>query len=751
MKRKQAPRIQRAKSAEAATADLLFEIGTEELPAAYLPDLIEQLGAEAQVLFASNHLACSRVESFGTPRRLVLLVRGLSGMQHKPAEDIRGPSKQAAYDAAGKPTKALMGFLASRGGTLQQTKLVSSDKGDYVYLVKPPAKTPTAALLPTLLPQLIGRLRAPKTMRWDESGMRFARPIRWLLALYGSKSIRTAWVGGEFHVKAGETAVIRHAIRSGMTTRVGRPQRLRKVRVASIPGYVQTLAHAGIALNHAERRQRIQQFIEREAKRAGGVIAPEMMSHGLLDEVTFLVEQPVALAGTFDRKYLELPREVLLASMAKYQRVFAMQSKSGTLLPRFVAMLDGPPGKPKAVQAVIERILNARLADSLIFWNEDLKRLPLERLVADLSGVTFHEKLGSMAEKTKRLEALAQALIDAWKVDEAQAKKIRQAAHLAKADLVTNLVREFPSLQGVIGKHYALASGASEEIAEALEQQYWLEEASEEEERRHAGRIPGKDISLALAIIEKYDTLASYFGIGIEPTGNADPFGLRPRAKGIVVAARILGKSLPLPLIDLFNSRASFAPFQAMPAADKERIASRIKGYIFERFSTTNPAWSESRDVISAVIASRDNDDLTDVLERIDILHQLKADQRLAKSAKIIERTANILKGATAQPQNGVDPARLQEPLERQLHALYESKKEAFAQLVERKSYAEATALFAEAFYEPLHAFFDQVLVNVDDESLRRNRLALMQAINTLYTGRIADLSKLAILQPQGA
>ena len=290
-------------------ADLLFEIGTEELPATYLPDLIAQLAGEAGALFEAAHLPCRAIQSFGTPRRLVLLARGLATVQRKPGEEVRGPSKQASYDKDGKPTPALQGFLRSQGGTPAQIKTVSSPKGEYVYLAKPPTTTPTSKVLPTLLPQLIGRLHAPKTMRWDGSGARFARPIRWLLALHGAAPIRCS-LG---------------RVTSAPATWVGGPLRPRRLRVTSVEGYLRVLKTAGVILNHEERRAWIERTVARIAKQAGGVAAPELVSHGLLDEVTFLVEQPVSLVGRFDRAYLELPREVLLASMAKYQRVFAVE------------------------------------------------------------------------------------------------------------------------------------------------------------------------------------------------------------------------------------------------------------------------------------------------------------------------------------------------------------------------------------------------------------------------------------------
>ena len=403
-------------------ADFLLEIGTEELPAAYLPGLIEQLRAEATALFHTHHLSSKAIQSFGTPRRLVLLVRELISMQRKPAEEIRGPSKQAAYDAAGKPTKALLGFLRSRGGTVQQTKLVSSEKGDYVYLRKPPTAIPTAKVLPELLTPLIGRLRAPKTMRWDGSGARFARPIRWVLALYGTQPLRCS-IG---------------TLTSAPRTRIGRPQALRGTRVASIPGYVQTLKRAGLMLDHGERRRRIQELVERQARRVGGVIAPEMISHGLLDEVTHLVEQPIPLTGSYDPKYLVLPRAVLLASMAKYQRVFAIQSKGEKLLPRFVAILDGKSGKPKTVQAIIERILNARLADSLMFWNKD-RRCGLEHMTA--AGIMFHEGLGNMVDKVNRLAQMSRDFSQMWGLQPEEREQLSRASRLAKNDLDSAMVK----------------------------------------------------------------------------------------------------------------------------------------------------------------------------------------------------------------------------------------------------------------------------------------------------------------------
>jgi len=692
-------------------ADVLLEIGTEELPAAYLPALIEQLGAEARALLAAHHLAFRQAESFGTPRRLVLFVRGLAAIQRKPGEEIRGPSRQAAFDATGKPTQALLGFLRSRGGTLGQVGVVSSAKGEHVVLRKPPTETPTAKLLPSLLPQLIGTLRAPKTMRWDATGLRFARPIRWVLALYGNSPIRCA-IGD---------------LTSASRTRIGRPQALREARVASIPGYFQTLTRAGILLDQAKRQRRIQQLVEREARRVGGVIAPEMLSHGLLEEVTHLVESPVLLAGACDPKYLELPREVLLASMAKYQRVFAIEGR-GKILPTCVAVLEGKPGKPKAVQAVIERILNARLADSLLFWNKD-REISLSKM--DTSGITVHEKLGSMAQKTSRLLSLKEALVPMWKMTDEERDDLLNACKLAKFDLASSVVREFPTLQGIVGKYYALEEKVSPQVAMALEEQYLPS----------GNRMPKTLIGSALSILDKYDTLVTYFAIGIEPTGNEDPFGLRRAAQGVVEIAWAVHRPLSLGVLQTpYTSRGWFKTFNLADACQ------RVHRYLLERLYTF--AWSSpapSKDLIDAVVNSA-SDDLVDTMDRLQALRQMDGKQTLVRAAKVVERTHNILKSATVK-QAEVDPARFQEPLERALWDRYQASRERFLELVSSRAYAEATAAYGEAFFEPLHDFFEHVMVNAPDEALQQNRLALMQAINTLYTGRIADLSKLAILQ----
>lgn len=732
------PRIkQKSKStpSKITASDLLFEIGTEELPAAYVPGLIEQFIKEAHVLFKEHHLNYKSMEGYATPRRLVLIIRKLDISQHKPSQEIRGPSKQVAFDSSEKPTKALLGFLRSQNASLKQLEIRPlGNKGDYTFVVKPPITTPTQAVLPELLKTLLNRLRTPKSMRWDASAQRFARPIRWLIVLFGKKSIRFS-VGN---------------IQTSTLTKIGRPQRLRSVSVSSIEGYLSTLRKAGIILNQNTRRSQIERLVTQTAKRLGGVTSPEMVSHGLLEEVTYLVEQPVILVGSFDPLYLELPREVLLASMAKYQRVFAIEkaqskkSSPGTLIPKFIAILDGKPKRPTDVRKVAERILNARLSDSFILLGEDRSRLPLGSMAKALSQLAFHEKLGSMADKTERITKLQTALEKAWNLSKIENDALNSASQLAKADLVSAMVKEFPTLQGIMGKYYAKESKESDPIALAIAEHYLP----------LGGKLPVSLIGSALSILDKYDTLASYFSIGIKPSGDQDPYALRRAAQGIVEVAWKINRPLPMSALFDIRSNLSFWGLNSKTESNQstEAIGNTIQAYLLDRLYTFNwPKPVPNVDCIDAVLATFKNkrcDDLVDVMNRIISLQKLSGHAGLLKAAKVIERTHNILRGANLKQAN-VDPARLSEAPEQQLWNICQENEKKFHDLTQQQSYSEATTLFGEVFWEPLHVFFDQVMVNVPEESIQQNRLALMKTIHTLYTDRIADLSKLTILQTE--
>ncbi len=721
-------RSAKTKSVRVAAQDVLFEIGTEELPAAYIPDLLTQLNTSTKQKLSEQHLSFGDVRAYATPRRLILCIDGLSASQAIPAEDVRGPAKAAAFDAQGKPTPALQGFLRSRNSTQAQTKIVSVDKkGEYVYLSIPASTRPSAAILPEILSQIIGSLRTPKAMRWDATGTRFARPVRWLAAMSGTKPL----------------AVRYGALKSAASTWVGLPLKPRKVSFASIPGYFAKLKTAGIIYDHTERHLAVNRMVRAAAQKIKGKPCAELMLYGLDIEVCFLTESPNAFVGQFDAKYLSLPREVLLASMSKHQRVFAIEDSSGKLLPKFVAVLDGKTAKPAAVQRTFERILNARLTDSLFFWNQDHQRhLPLGK--GDLSGVAMHAKLGSMKEKTERLRVLGALIAAQWQLDAAQKQTLEAASGCAKHDLLTTLVREFPTLQGVMGKYYALDSGLGPDVAKAVEEHYLP----------LAGKRPESVAGSALALIDKYDTLAAYFSVGIEPTGDQDPFGLRRAAQGIVEIVWMNQK--PLAFAALFEAWSQ-AMEQTLKVKPNPDVAKRVQSYLLDRLYSFG--WPDrkagengeapTRDIIDAVLASPQSaHDLWGVMQRACSLKQMSGRPELLEAAKIIERTRNMLRSAKLT-QSAVESAHLTEPAEQRLYKALEEQGATVGKLAGAGSYQEATAAFAKAFSEPLHTFFAEVMVNVPDERVKQNRLALMQAIQALYTDRVADLSKLTLLQPQ--
>jgi len=415
--------------------------------------------------------------------------------------------------------------------------------------------------------------------------------------------------------------------------------------------------------------------------------------------------------------------------------VFAIQSRSGKLLPKFVAILDGKPRKLTEVRRVYEHILNARLADSLLFWEQDHKRLPLGRF-GRLQDLVFHERLGSMEEKTQRLDKLRVALAEAWRLTDHEQQHLQRTCVLAKCDLLSAMVKEFPTLQGVIGKYYARDSKEPPEVAEALEEQYLPS----------GGWLPRTLLGSALAILDKLDTLSSYFAIGIEPTGDEDPFGLRRAAQGIVEAVWAIHR--PLQIDRLFRAVWVMEPFRSLNKTKLEGVARRIQTYLAERLYTFAwPAPAPTRDLIDAVLSSQ-WDDLVNAMDRIVSLQQLDGKPTLLRAAKVVERTSNILKPVTVRPTE-VNPDQFQEPLERQLWQLYSANKDRLFQLIQGKSYAEATVEYGKTFFDVLHEFFERVFVNVEDEAIQQNRLALMRVINALYTEHVADLSKLAILQPK--
>jgi glycyl-tRNA synthetase beta chain len=692
--------------------DFLIELGTEELP----PKALRTLElAFAEELRARTHQAALRfgeVESFATPRRLAVLLRRLAS--HQPDQRIvrRGPSLRASFDAAGVPTRAGLAFAQSVGVTLETLGTERDDKGNE-YLRFEGLKQGAAAvsLLPALVQQSLEALPIPRRMRWGESEALFVRPVHWLLMLYGSELVPASILG-------------LHAGTSSFGHRFMAPGPL---RIASPGTYERLLQRRGKVLAGFEmRRNTIRAQVEAFAAQLEG---RALIAEALLEEVTALVEWPVAIAGQFEARFLRLPREVLIAVLQHHQRYFALEDNAGNLLPRFITISNVESPNPELIRAGNERVVRPRLADAEFFWQQD-RRQPLAARLTDLAAVTFQAQLGSQAQRTARIEALAAAIAASIGADVAAS---RRAALLCKCDLLTAMVGEFPELQGVMGRYYALADGEAGAVAEAIREHYLPRGAGD--------ALPASALGDALALADKLDTLAGIFAIGHKPSGTRDPFGLRRAAIGVVRI--VLEHRLELDLVALLEHAAALQPVaNANPrAADSameiyDFLLERLRAQYLER-AADNGVTTE---LFDAVLATRPRS-LLDFDARLSALARFIARPEGLSLAAANKRIANILRKSADSVNQNVDPQRLREEPERALHGALEALRARVLAATAERQYAGALELLA-TLKPAVDHFFDRVMVNDPDHSLRDNRVALLLQLRTLFGG-IADLSRL--------
>jgi glycyl-tRNA synthetase beta chain len=692
--------------------DFLIELGTEELP----PKALRTLElAFAEELRARTHQAALRfgeVESFATPRRLAVLLRRLAS--HQPDQRIvrRGPSLRASFDAAGVPTRAGLAFAQSVGVTLETLGTERDDKGNE-YLRFEGLKQGAAAvsLLPALVQQSLEALPIPRRMRWGESEALFVRPVHWLLMLYGSELVPASILG-------------LHAGTSSFGHRFMAPGPL---RIASPGTYERLLQRRGKVLAGFEmRRNTIRAQVEAFAAQLEG---RALIAEALLEEVTALVEWPVAIAGQFEARFLSLPREVLIAVLQHHQRYFALEDNAGNLLPRFITISNVESPMPELIRAGNERVVRPRLADAEFFWQQD-RRQSLAARLTDLAAVTFQAQLGSQAQRTARIEALAAAIAASIGADVAAS---RRAALLCKCDLLTAMVGEFPELQGVMGRYYALADGEAGAVAEAIREHYLPRGAGD--------ALPASALGDALALADKLDTLAGIFAIGHKPSGTRDPFGLRRAAIGVVRI--VLEHRLELDLVALLEHAAALQPVaNANPrAADSameiyDFLLERLRAQYLER-AADNGVTTE---LFDAVLATRPRS-LLDFDARLSALARFIARPEGLSLAAANKRIANILRKSADSVNQNVDPQRLREEPERALHGALEALRARVLAATAERQYAGALELLA-TLKPAVDHFFDRVMVNDPDHSLRDNRVALLLQLRTLFGG-IADLSRL--------
>jgi glycyl-tRNA synthetase beta chain len=686
------------------TRDLLFELGTEELPPKSLLKLSLALKANVEAGLEKAGLAHGEVLPYATPRRLALIVKELSVAQPDRIEERRGPAVSAAYQRDGSPSKALEGFMKSCGATPEQLITFRTEKGEWVVYRQPVQGGRSADLIPDILRHALAALPIAKRMRWGSGSAEFVRPVHWTVLLFGREVIDAEILGA----------------RAGRETCGHRFHHPELLILDSPADYAPMLLNQGLVIAKFEaRKQKIRDQAEEIAASVGGKahIEPD-----LLDEVAALVEWPVPVLGGFDARYLALPPEVLITTMQANQKYFPVKDAQGGLLPYFVTFSNVASTALGTVREGNERVVRPRLSDAEFFWNQDRKR-PLESRTPELAQITFQKTLGSMLDKARRVQSLAVAIAERSGQESAW---VERAALLAKADLLTNMVGEFPELQGTMGRYYALAEGEPEDIAAAIEEQY-LPKVS-------GGSLPESRTGLMLALAEKIDTLTGIFSAGLIPTGDKDPYALRRAALG---AIRILIESkLDLDVPDLLD----FALDQFPHDFDTDKARENVHGFMIERLRGYFLDRGVKHDEFEAVLAVWPSS-LLDFERRLQAVREFRRLPEAESLAAANKRIRNILRKAEEETVAVVDDHILAELAEQRLLEAARAAKEDILPLLHARDYTGALRRLA-GLRETVDAFFDGVMVMADHPELRRNRLGLLNIVEGLFLN-IADISKL--------
>ncbi|GAB4274872.1 MAG: glycine--tRNA ligase subunit beta [Coriobacteriia bacterium] len=684
---------------------LLVEVGTEEIPSAPLYSAVEQLREAVPAALSEASVDFGEVLVSASPRRLAIVVTEVAESQPDVDSEVKGPPVKIAFDDAGGLTPAALGFAKKVGVDPSEFEVRSEGSAEYVYASVHRKGRPTTELLLELVPRLIGGIEWPKSMRWGSGKARFSRPVRWLVGLYGDEVVPFEFAG----------------LRAGRESRGHRFLAPAPVTLNAADEYGKAMAQAKVVVDIGERREIIRHGIDAAAGKGYRAVVPQKV----FDEVVNLVEWPTAAAGVFDEEFLAVPREVLETAMESHQRYFPVEDSEGELTNRFVVVHNGPPELTDEIVRGHERVLRARLADASFFFEEDQK-VSLEEHVQRLDSIVFQERLGTVAQRVERMEKLAERLADMAQVEpDVRAWAVR-AAHLSKADLVTQMVVEFPTLQGVMGRHYALRSGEAPEVALAILEHYLPRHAGDDLPSSQAGRL----VSLA----DKLDTITGIFAAGMPPTGSADPYGLRRAALGVL---RILIDSgMPIRLDEAIGA-ALDGLAQTLPDIEPAEVGETVRGFILGRLETVLKGMGHAYDTVEAVLAVA-GDDPADAAARAQALTAFRAQPACADLSTAFERAKNL-----ADPSVGEDvDASLLGPEEGALAQALAEVESGIAEAMDARDYFAVLSRLA-SLRGPIDAFFDNVLVMDSDESLRRNRLALLNRFVRPFMG-FADLSKLA-------
>lgn len=701
-------------------AELLLEIGVEELPYQFIAPALAVLKDSAEQLFNAQRLAFQSVRTLGTPRRLTLIVEGLATQQTSMIKEAMGPSKAVAFDSAGQPTRAATGFAAGQGVAVQDLQIRRTPKGEYLFAVKQEQGRPTDVVLKELLPQLIVKLSFPKAMKWNSTGARFARPVRWLVALYGGATLPIEAAG----ITAGNRTEGHRVLGS-----------VKGIAVRDAESYLKGLERQGVIPDLERRRRMIEEQIATLCKKTGFTLN---VDGDLLDQAVYTTECPNAIIGSFKPAYLEVPQEILMTSMKEHQGFFSLRHKeTGTLVPHFIAVANNRAKDMGLIREGNERVLAARLADAKFFFDED-RKVKLEERVTKLAGVTFHQKLGTMQKKQQRVRKLASFIASSVRPRDGQLKQTcERAADLCKADLLTGVVGEFPELQGIMGGEYAKHDGESEAVSQAIREQYLPRSLEGDLPRTLAGQV--------LSLADRLDSVAAFFHVGLVPTGSEDPFALRRNATAIVRI--ILEGNLRMNLgryIDHARNLVIDDGFKGVPDSEQEGRR-RITEFIFERVRHYGRIVHTLRDdVIEAVVRPAHNKalDLVDLVLRMKALESVTTKPEFDPLIVGFKRAHRLVE-KEQWDRKPVDKARFEHPAESALYQAIAEQREKMISAMTGGEYGQA--LDALVRLKPaIDAFFTAVMVNAEDPIIRSNRLSLLKEVDDFFNS-FADFSQIVV------
>ena len=686
------------------TTDLLIEIGTEELPPKALPTLSKAFTDGIISGLEKAGLAASDVIAYAAPRRLAVYMKDVPTAQADQIQERRGPALKAAYDADGNPSKAAQGFARGCGVSVEDLEQRETPKGTWLYFSKQVSGKQTAELLPEIVQNSLDKLPIPRRMRWGSGTVEFVRPVHWIIMMSGSDVIDGSILG----------------IPSSNTTQGHRFHHPEKISIHSAADYAETLKTQGkVIADFAERRDIIKLQVEAEANKLN---AQAVIDESLLDEVTALVEWPVAITGSFDTNFLDVPQEALISAMQDHQKYFPIVDADNKLMAHFVTIANIESKDPSKISEGNERVIRPRFSDSEFFWNQDRKNTLESRREASKK-IVFQQKLGSLFEKTERVAALSRIMAE--KIG-ANADNAARAAELSKCDLMTEMVYEFTSLQGVMGRYYAINDGEEAEVANALDEQYMP---------RYAGdSLPVGATGQILAIADKIDTLTGIFAIGQKPTGTKDPFALRRAALGVLRI--IIECKLDLDLAELLQASADAYGDKV----DANASINETLDYIMERLRAYYQERNISGDIIDAVASLRPTHPL-DFDRRVTAVASFRNLAEAESLAAANKRIANILKKVEVEIPAKVDIGLFAEAQETGLYAAVIAQQAKVDDLFEQGEYETALTSLA-GLRDAVDDFFDNVMVMADDKALKNNRLALLNQLRMMFL-KAADLSLL--------